>query len=289
MIKDYNYEMPYVEDWKRMSGPIQVKMTNDYLFRVLLQRDEKTLKALVSVVLNLDISDITDIIVTNPIAVGAAIDEKEFHLDVRIILNGKYSVNLEMQVLRKPGWNVRTLLYACRSLDQLSHGEDYIEAGSVIQVSFTNFALFSDEPEFFSKYQLVNVNNPKQVYCDKLTMLNIDLTHITLATEADRKCRLDKWAKVFKSDSWEDIKMLAEQDQNIDQAASSIWQLMQDFEVREQIRQREANEREYQRMQEKIARVDLLESQLEDRDRQIEDKERQIEELKRTIEELKSK
>ena len=58
--------------------------------------------------------------------------------------------------------------------------------------------------------------------------------------------------------------MLAAQDQNIDQAASSVWQLMQDFEVREQIRRREANERYYNAVKEKADRADELEASLKE-------------------------
>ena len=40
MKKDYKHQIPYNGDWKKLTGPLPVKMTNDYLFRALLQADE---------------------------------------------------------------------------------------------------------------------------------------------------------------------------------------------------------------------------------------------------------
>ena len=288
MEKEYKHEMPYTDAWKKMTGPIPIKMTSDYLFRILLQRDEQTLKALIAALLKLDVSEITDIVVTNPIAIGDAVSDKEYHLDVHVTLNGDSIINIEMQVSRRENWAIRTVLYACRALDQLSHGEDYFEAGSVIQVAFTDFTLFEDEPEFFSKFQLLNVKHPKQIYCDKLTILNVDLTNIGLASSDDKQCNLDKWASVFKTQTWEDMKMLAAQDQNIDQAASSVWQLMQDFEVREQIRRREANERYFNKVKEKADKADALERALKEKDSRIEEQNHKISALEKELHELKS-
>ena len=46
-----------------------------------------------------------------------------------------------MQLNRVEGWIERSMLYACRGFDSLSHGDDYIEAGMSAQISFLNFML----------------------------------------------------------------------------------------------------------------------------------------------------
>ena len=250
--KNYKYEMPYSDGWKEKTGPIEFKMTNDFLFRILLQRDEKTLRSLLADVLQISVHAITDVRITNPIEVGDSIEKKEYHLDVNVEISGNRVVNLEMQVAADEDWNTRSLLYVCRAIDQLSHGEDYIDVGSVIQVSFTDFTLFKDEPEFFSKYMLCNVRNSRQVYSDRITIYNINLTRIDLAKRRDKKYRLDHWASMFKAKTWEDIKMLATIDKNVEQAASSIWQLSEEDEIREKIRRREANQHAYERKEKMI-------------------------------------
>ena len=274
--KNYKYEMPYSDGWREKTGPIEFKMTNDYLFRILLQRDEKTLRALVANVLQIGEEAITDIEIINPIEVGDSIDEKEYHLDVNVVINANRIINLEMQAVSDENWKTRSLLYVCRAVDNLSHGESYIEAGSVIQISFTDFTLFEDEPEFFSKYMITNVRNSKQVYTDKIAIYNVNLKRIDLAKRRDKKNKIDHWASMFKAKTWEDIKMLATKDKNMEQAASSIWQLSEDEKIREQIRRREANEREYNRLVQKANRADVLEKVLEDRDRELADKDKKL-------------
>ena len=272
MKKDYKHEMAYRDDWKKLTGSLPVKMTNDYLFRALLQTDEKTLKAIVASVLHISIQDVTEIVVTNPIELGETVDSKELHLDVSVILNDKDKINIEMQASHYEGWSDRTLIYLCRSFDSLNHGQDYSEVHRAIQVSFTDFTLFPDAPEFFSTYMLINKMKSTQIYSDKLSIINIDLTNVELAVEEDRKYGVDRWAKIFKADSWEDLKMLATEDKTTEQAVSSIWQLTEDRFIREVMLRREDNEREYRYLleqAEKAKKVDELEQTVSEQEKRI--------------------
>ena len=67
-----------------------------------------------------------------------------------------------------------------------------------------------------------------------------------MATEEDRENGIDLWARIFKSKTWEDLKMIAEKDKAVDQAASSIWFLSEDYRIREQMWRRDLNEARYQ-------------------------------------------
>ncbi len=263
MEKDYKHEMPYRDDWKKLSGKLPVKMTNDYLFRALLQADEKTLIALIASLLHLRTKDVKSVLITNPIELGESIDDKEINLDVSVVLNNEKKVNLEMQVAHEEGWVERTLLYISRSFDQLNHGEMYDEAKPVIQISFTDFTLFEEEPEFYATYMWINRKKLTQVYSDKMVISNVNLSRIDLATEEDKKYCIDKWAKIFKATTWEELKMLATADKNTEQAISSIWQLTEEEKIREQIRYREEREREHKHL---INRVKKLEDQVAEKD-----------------------
>ena len=77
---------------------------------------------------------------------------------------------------------------------------------------------------------------------------NVNLSRIDLATDEDKKHGIDRWAKIFKATTWEELKMLATADKKSDQAISSIWQLTEDEKIRDQILFREENEREYNHM-----------------------------------------
>lgn len=49
------------------SGALIVPMTNDYLFRALLQRNNLVLKGLICALLHMKEADISSVIITNPI------------------------------------------------------------------------------------------------------------------------------------------------------------------------------------------------------------------------------
>ena len=67
----------------------------------------------------------------------------------------------------------------------------------------------------------------------------LDLNCINLATEEDKRYKIDYWAKLFKSTTWEELKMYAESDDNLREAATSIYKLTQDEKIRQQCEARE--------------------------------------------------
>lgn len=76
-------------------------------------------------------------------------------------------------------------------------------------------------------------------YSDKLRLSVLDLNCINLATEEDKRYKIDYWAKLFKSTTWEELKMYAESDDNLKEAATSIYKLTQDEKIRQQCEARE--------------------------------------------------
>ena len=293
MKKDYKHEMPYSDGWKKQTGKLPVSMTNDYLFRALLQADEKTLIALISSLLNLKRREIKSVLVTNPIELGESIREKEIRLDVSVVLNNEKKINLEMQVAHREGWIERTLLYISRSFDQLNRGEIYADIRPVIQISFTDFTIIADAPEFFATYKWINEKNISQVYSDKMIIKNVNLSRIDLATDEDKKQGIDRWAKIFKATTWEELKMLATADKKSDQAISSIWQLTEDEKIRDQILFREENEREYNHMMDVNKtlqkKVSEQSSKISEQSSRISAQDNKISELNCTISEQSSK
>ena len=107
------------------TGPVTIPMHNDYLFRALLQRNNRVLKGLICSLLHLSDKQVQNVIITNPIELGETIDSKTFFLDVRVLLNDQTYVNLEIQVVNEYNWVDRSLCYLCRSFDNLKRGQDY--------------------------------------------------------------------------------------------------------------------------------------------------------------------
>ena len=110
---------------------------------------------------------------------------------------------------------------------------------SLIHIDFTDFTLFPDNPEFYATYRMINTNNHSQVYSDKFTLSVVDLTQIEKATEEDKSSKIDYWARLFKAHSWEELQMLAQNDEYLQAAATSIRLANEKEIVREQCRARE--------------------------------------------------
>ena len=224
--------------WHAASGPLVIPLTNDYLFRALLQSNNLVLKALTSALLELPLSEIRSAVINNPIILGEAINEKTFFLDISITLNDNTLVNLEMQVINEHNWPERSLSYLCRTFDNLNVGDNYLSIKPAIQIGLLDFTLFPDYPEFFATYQFLNVKN-HTLYSDKLRLSVLNLTRIDLATNEDKARGLNHWAALFKATTWEELKMLAKQNDFIDDAASTIYQLTQEEQIRLQCIARE--------------------------------------------------
>lgn len=101
-------------------GTIPYNMTNDYMFRAVLQSNNKVLRGLICSLLHLTEEDVISVEITNPIILGESVESKEFRLDINVLLNDNTLINLEMQVANRLNWHKRSVMYLCRSFDSLT-------------------------------------------------------------------------------------------------------------------------------------------------------------------------
>ena len=196
--KEHFTSSPLATSFINAKGKIPYNMTNDYMFRAVLQSNNKVLRGLICALLHLQESDIRSVEITNTIVLGQSIVSKEIRLDVNVLLNDDRLINLEMQVANELNWPNRSVLYLCRSFDQLNHGQNYNEIKPVIHIGFLDYTLFEEYPEFYATYKLINVNN-HHIYSDNMALSVVNLSKIDLATEEDMKYHIDKWAALFKA------------------------------------------------------------------------------------------
>ena len=219
------------------TGKLPYNMTNDYMFRIVLQRDKETLIGLICSILHLSRDDVADVTVENPITPGEAIDEKEYQLDILVSLNNYTFINLEMQVINYNNWPLRSLAYLCRKFDSLHRGKNYSEIKPVYQVGFLDFTLFEGHPEFFARYQVRNARDG-YLYTDKFNLFVVELNNTGLATAEDKQHGVDTWARLFKATTWEEIRMITKDNPSMCSTAESIYLSNADENVRELCRRR---------------------------------------------------
>ena len=125
------------------------------------------------------------------------------------------------------------------------------------------------------------------IYTDKLQFSVVELKNIELATQEDRLYGIDKWAALFKSKSWEELKSMAAINEYMKSAAETIYEVSSDENIREQCRRR-AEFESYERyinnlISNQKATIDDLKQINADKDATIADKDATIADKNATI------
>lgn len=95
-IKSDNKSVEYL--YASLTGPVEYHLTNDYMFRAVMQKNENVLKHLLCALLRISTEYVEKLEIMNPIILGAEIDSKTCILDIRLLLNNNHYYNIEMQV-----------------------------------------------------------------------------------------------------------------------------------------------------------------------------------------------
>ena len=213
-------------DFAAATGNIEYGFTNDYMFRYILQKNEKVLLGLIAALLHLDPKEIKQLTIQNPINLAEDISAKDFIMDIKVLMNDDTLINLEMQVNNEHNWAERSLSYLCRTFDHL--------------------------------------------YSSKFSLSVIDLNQINLATDEDKAYGIDYWARLFKSKTWEEMIMLAKDNEYLDAAANSLFEANSDWMVRERCIARQLAERRERTLARDIQLLQEKNSSLEARIRELE-------------------
>ena len=269
-------------NWRNATGKIDYQMTNDYMFRMVLQSKNNVLKGLISSMMHISYDDIDLVEIINPVTPGKYIEDKDFIMDIKVKLNNSSIINLEMQVADYKNWQNRSLSYLCRTFDNVQKGEDYNSVNDVTQIGFLDYDLFPDELEFYSKYMLQNVKNHK-IYNSNFCLCVLSLNQIELATKEDKKWHIDEWARLFKATTWEELKMIAEKNSIYSEAADSIYLQNSEQTIRDMCEARREAVFHEKYVQKQLANKDAI---IADKDAIIADKDAQIAENEALIKQL---
>jgi len=274
----------FLPELQKASGRFDYPLTNDYMFRSLCQKSNKALKGLISALLHIPLEQICSVEITNPIVIGEICSDKEFRLDVRVELNGNAIINIEMQVANLHDWPERSISYLCRIFNNLSHGEQYINVKPAVHISILDFTLFPESPSFYSCNKLMDKKN-YHIYSDKFALNVLDLKQIDLATDEDRAWNLDYWARLFKATTWEEIKMIAMDNEYLQEASNALYDLNADFNVRERCRNREEY---YNVLRTFRSELDITKDRLAQANNELAQKDLEIKKLQAELARMKS-
>ena len=123
------------------------------------------------------------------------------------------------------------------------------------------------------------------VYSSLLQINVLSLLHLDKATTADRSSGLFTWARFFRAGTWEELKMLEQEDARIGTAADTVFRLMCDDKVRMQM---EAREDFYRIMDSYKEELEEQRSKIEEKSRELAVANNQMKEKDRLIAELQA-
>ncbi len=285
-------------------GTIDYPFTNDFMFHAVFEESSDcVIRKLLCSLLHMSPDDILSIRVENPIDYGRRITDKMIILDLKLLLNNSEMINIEMQVLDEKDWPERSIIYLCRCYDNVRKGSEYDSVLSAHQISILDFDLFDDAPEFYSTHHLRN-DRSGRVFTGNFSLSVLNLRRIELATEEDKKWHLDKWAALFKAKTWEELRMIAAQDEEMTIASRTLYNKNQDevarlwaearedflWEERRRARRIEAIEKE---MADKEQIIKNLDSEIQSKNQEIKFRDKEIksrdQEIKSRDQEIKSR
>ena len=223
------------------SGKLRYKLTNDYMFRAVFQKNENALKGLLSALLGIPKNEIKEVTILNPIILGETIDDKTCILDLHIRLNNNELINIEMQVEDLGNWPERSITYLGRSFDQVKSGGDYSDICTTIHIGILDFNLSHLTPEFYSEFKLMNAKN-HEIYSDKFVLRVLNLKSLEDDSIEKKPADLYYWAKLFKATTWEESKMLAKNNSDIEDTIVTLHELSDDERIKLQCEARERYE-----------------------------------------------
>ena len=156
-----------------------------------------------------------------------------------------------MQVVNEYNRPERSLSYLCRRFDQIGRGQDYTECKPAIHIGLLDFTKY---PEFYATYKLLDIKN-QHLYSDKFILSVVDSTHIELVTDEDTAHDIDRLARPFKSTTWEEPMMIAENKPILTEASETLYT----YNADETARQRSQARAEYIEHERAVAnRLDKL-------------------------------
>lgn len=231
---------PFITDPKQIellksthTGALKYTLLNDFLSKYSFQKDLYALKGLLAALLKINIDDITDIEILNPIEPGNDITEKDCILDIKLELNHTTIINIEIQAL----------------------------------------------------YRLLNTENHRE-YSSKFEIRVLSLNQLENATleEKNDPNSLYHWARLFKASTWEELKMITQDNPMMNSFVGTVMQLTAEEKVAQACEMRRRYSNDIATYEEEIAtakaKITELDADIAKKDAALAEKDAEIEELR---------
>ena len=221
-----------------------ISASHDVVFKALFVRNPDILKAFLSDVLDLPLTDKDEIVILNPELIPDTPDGKLSRLDIHVNMADR-RFNIEMQARKKGFSPERVLYYWCEMYgEKFESGSKYEELEQTYSVNILGFR-YLDCTDYHSSFSILE-NTRYEKLTDKLSIHIFELPKVPKELiSGDNK---QKWMELIKADSEEALEMVRVTTENpaIKKGIDAVYELNADTILREQIRQRDKAIRDYE-------------------------------------------
>ena len=219
-------------------GKLAVRPKIDLAFKKIFSEpeNEKLLKALLSAVLNINLSDIKELKLENTEVLPHDLSNKFCRFDLKVNMKGR-AVDVEIQLNNQGNFQNRALFYWAMLFSQsLGSGKDFNLLPDTIVISFIDFNLF-DCSEYHSSFHIrEDIRN--EILTNKLAIHFFELTKIPKNINENK--RIELWLKLIGAETEEELRELEKyKNKEIKEALDYVKKLNADENFKKQIEIRE--------------------------------------------------
>lgn len=218
----------------------------DFAFKEIMANENARLGFL-SAILKLNPNDIKETQLLNTNLRKIHEEDKQGILDVRILMNNKVEIDIEIQLAELKVWADRSLFYLSKMyVEQIEQGQKYNVFKRCVSISILNFTLFNDTDDFYSCFHLLE-DNRHTLYTDKMEFHVLELSKLPTELKENASDIL-LWAKFISAEKEEEFTMLATKNPYIKSAYEQLQIISQDKEKRLEYEAREKAIRDHNQM-----------------------------------------
>ena len=208
----------------------------DFCFKELME-DAEVRKGFIAAVLGVAPEDIGKTTLLPTHLGRQREDDKLGILDVRVCLNDRTQMDMEIQVASFKYWQERSLFYLSKMYaDQIDAGDGYGALGKCIHVGILDFTLFSGEKEYYSKFH-IREDTRHKLYTDKLEIQILELPKLSRYEYPENE--LLDWARFINAEQKKEMEAVAEKNRYVNKAYEKLVNISADEEKRLEYEARE--------------------------------------------------
>ena len=235
-----------VQRKETMMTTFLMKPKVDFAFKEIMMNETARIGFL-SAILKLNPKDIKETQILNTNLRKLHEDDKQGILDVRILMNNRVEIDIEIQLAELKVWADRSLFYLSKMyVEQIEAGDTYKVFKRCVSISLLNFTLFPDTEEFYSCFHLLE-DTRHTLYTDKMEFHVLEFPKLPNELKEDSSDML-LWAKFINAERKEEFDMLAEKNPYIQSAYEQLQIISQDKQKRLEYEAREKAIRDYNQL-----------------------------------------